>query len=228
MRFVFKLMAVFWGAFVESVCYTDYIQYKNAHDEYATFQNNKFSVYSKSEFKNKFMGLKTHKQKLTKMYYERYDENTPPSIDWTKLGAVTNVKDRGECGSCWAFSATGDMEGTAFTKFGVKRNLSEQQLVDCVTADQKCQGGLPSDAFEYVIHNGIQKESEYKYTGESDTCRFKKDIEVFKIDSWVTLSTNESLIASYVAKNGPVSIGINADLFQFYQRDHNKCDRMYW
>ena len=190
----------------------------NISDNFAVYGCNKFGNLTKDAFKKTYLGLKENIGWDFKIHTEKYKESTPSHIDWTKLGAVTPVKNQLECGSCWAFSATGDMEGTAFIKFGVSRNLSEQQLVDCVSQDFQCQGGLPSDAFEYTIQNGIQSESEYKYTGTSDKCKFKKDIEVFKIDSWIRLPSNESLIESYVAKNGPVSIGINADLFQFYQK----------
>lgn len=220
MAFIIKVFCVLSVSFAAAFqCTNDTtIGNLNLYDNFAKYSKNKFCNYSKQEFQNTFLGLNVRTKSRGPMHYEKYDPTTPVQIDWSSLGAVTKVKDQGNCGSCWAFSTTGDMEGTAFTHFGVKRNLSEQNLVDCVAADYQCQGGLPSDAFDYVIRNGIQQESEYKYTAKSDMCKYKKDLQVFKIDSWVQLPENETLIASYVFKNGPVSIGINADLMQFYSQ----------
>ena len=220
MKFLLKFLAtIFITVTMGYQCSYDKDLYKlNLYDNYAEYSKNKFCNYSKQEFRKTFLGLSAKPISTHNLFYGGYDPTTPIQIDWSKTGAVTGVKDQGACGSCWAFSATGDMEGTAFTKFGVKRNLSEQNLVDCVVGDFACQGGLPSDAFDYVIQNGIQSEFEYKYTAESDICKYNKDISVFKIDSWVHLPENETLLASYVYQNGPVSIGINANLMQFYDR----------
>ncbi|XP_053743205.1 cathepsin K [Synchiropus splendidus] len=146
----------------------------------------------------------------------------PKSLDYRKKGLVTAVKDQGSCGSCWAFSSAGALEGQLAKTTGQLRNLSPQNLVDCVTENSGCGGGYMTKAFAYVRDNqGIDSEEAYPYVGQEQSCLFSTsgvaaDCKGFRE---VPLG-DEHALAVALYKAGPVSIGIDASQssFQFYQR----------
>lgn len=141
-------------------------------------------------------------------------------VDWREKGFVTPIKDQGQCGSCWTFSATGSMEGQHKNRTGKLVSLSEQNLLDCVHPfTDGCNGGQMDDAFEYVISNGIMGESDYPYKAKDGSCVFDDASVVANMKNYVDVAYgSESALQQAVSEVGPISIGIDAShmSFQFY------------
>lgn len=195
------------------------IDWLNSLNDGATYAVNEFADMTEDEFRSSHLGLVYNASALdhAPLAAELDVSAAPDSVDWVSKGAVTPVKNQGQCGSCWSFSATGDMEGAHFLATKKLVSLSEEQFVDCDKVDHGCQGGLPSNAYDYAIKaGGVDSESSYAYRGVGGTCKFSKSNVVAKIASWEKVSTDEDQIAAYVATNGPVSIGINAGPMQMY------------
>ncbi|KAK6238368.1 hypothetical protein QUC31_003837 [Theobroma cacao] len=146
----------------------------------------------------------------------------PSSMDWRKKGAVTPIKDQGQCGCCWAFSAVAAMEGITKLTNGKLISLSEQELVDCDTKgeDQGCQGGLMDDAFEFIEKNqGLTTEAIYPYKGVDGTCNTNKEANhATKINGQEDVPANSEAALLKAVANQPVSVAIDAGGFgfQFY------------
>lgn len=154
----------------------------------------------------------------------------PESIDWTKLGAVTPVKDQGQCGSCWSFSTTGALEGAFSIKTGVLQSFSEQQLVDCDNfknggKDHGCKGGLMDNAFSWISKNGgLCTESDYPYvsgsTKKEGECLTKCSlVKGSEVKSFVDVEpSNDNAFVTALSKR-PLAVAIEADQreFQLYK-----------
>jgi len=151
----------------------------------------------------------------------------PTEIDWSTKGAVTPVKNQGQCGSCWSFSATGSLEGAWQIASGNLVSISEQQLVDCSKpqGDQGCQGGLMDDAFEYMEKNAMCTEASYPYAAKNGKC--KKGLKKCKVGipkgsvvGYKDVATDDENAMMEAVSKGPVSVAIEADqrVFQMYRK----------
>lgn len=140
----------------------------------------------------------------------------PESVDWTESpGRVSQVKNQGLCGSCWAFAAVGALEGQELVRnVSIESlvELSEQNLLDCVTKDTGCDGGHFGDAFDYVRDaSGVESELKYPYEMKQGKCRFQKELAVIANKGQATLPMgDEESLKKVVAKYGPVAVSISA------------------
>ncbi|KAF6156447.1 hypothetical protein GIB67_001490 [Kingdonia uniflora] len=185
---------------------------------------NKFADQTIEEFKAARNGYKPSLTKSTIPPTFKYENVTavPSSMDWRKKGAVTPVKDQGQCGCCWAFSAVAAMEGITQLKTGKLVSLSEQELVDCDVEgeDQGCNGGLMDDAFTFIQQNkGLATEVTYPYAGVDNTCNAKKAAShAAKINGHEDVPVNNEKALLKAVANQPISVAIDASgsAFQFY------------
>jgi cathepsin L len=190
--------------------------------------HNKFSHMSFDEFKAYVrLGLDERIEETIANNVEKSADLTalPTSVDWTTKGAVTGVKDQGNCGSCWSFSATGALEGAYKIKYGTLISFSEQNLVSCDTIDSACNGGLMDNAFTWTKSNGgLCTESGYPYTsgstGQKGTCytTCSKNTGVApKSFTDVAKNSDSALMTALVQQPVSVAIQANQPAFQLYK-----------
>jgi len=191
------------------------IQNHNSKNHTFTLAVNQFADLTQSEFRDRLgVNLKSYQCQPYNISYL----DLPDSIDWREKGAVTSVKDQGQCGSCWTFSATGAIEGAWSISRGELLDLSEQELVDCagvLYGSHGCNGGQMDGAFKYVIKYG-QCGSNYSYTGKGGACQ--PCDPVVKISSCYDVKPNDQIALKTAVAQQPVAIAIEADTkyFQFY------------
>merc|ERR1711887_410448 len=166
-----------------------------------TMAVNHFTDMPVEEFSRRMNRYQQPKESTATATFLELDADTalPASVDWRTKGIVTPVKNQGQCGSCWAFSTTGSLEGQHARKSKTLVSLSEQQLVDCAGGqwgDYGCNGGLMDNGFRYVkAVGGLEKESDYPYQAQTLQCRFNKN--------------------KAVATIGPISVAIDASHMSF-------------
>ncbi|GMI78753.1 xylem cysteine peptidase 1 [Hibiscus trionum] len=185
---------------------------------------NEFADLTHDEFKNKYLGLKPevfkNRQSPADFTY-RDVVDLPKSVDWRKKGAVTQVKNQRNCGSCWAFSAVAAVEGINKIVTGNLTSFSEQELIDCDTSfNNGCNGGLMDYAFEFIVANdGLHKDEDYPYLMEQGTCEEKKEeMDVVTISGYCDVPENDEQSLLKALAHQPVSVAIEASGrdFQFY------------
>jgi len=193
----------------------------------ATFGVNKFADLSREEFA-KFYLMANYTRMNPRPapvapFVVKPRGPDPTNWDWQNYSpsCITPVYDQGQCGSCWAFSATETIESYyALAGNGIRR-LSMEQIVDCDTAgnDQGCNGGFPSGAYSYVQSaGGIDSYSSYPYTaggGQASSCAFQSNSVVTTVGGYNSVSGETGLYAQ-VSTNGPVSVCVDASSWQTY------------
>jgi len=178
------------------------------------------SDWTQEEYK-KLLGYKSEMKQANEVM-QLDTSNLADSVNWVTKGAVTDVKNQGQCGSCWAFSTTGSIEGADQIAGGALTPLSEQQLMDCSKAEgnQGCNGGLMDNAFKYVKKTPLETEAQYPYkakTGIFDHCK-AKEAGVGHISGFMDVKKDSVSDMMAALMLGPVSIAIEADksVFQRY------------
>lgn len=190
----------------------------------------KFFDMTPMEFQKTLLNLDlSHMQRLKVLYGENEivptyaNGKAPEAYDWRERGAVSPVKNQGMCGSCWAFSAVGNIEAQYKIKTNKTELFSEQQLVDCdKEQDQGCNGGLMDNAFAYLEKTGIMAAKDYSYKGREQKCAFDANKIAAKVTGYKFATGNsaelvdENNLKQLLFENGPFAIAINASPLQFY------------
>jgi len=196
---------------------------------------NKFSDMTPEEFKKAYLGFVPEPSivNVTRRAVRKSAVGASPSVasvDWRTKNAVTPVKDQGQCGSCWAFSATEAIESAWLVAGNPQQILAPQQIVDCDTTDSGCDGGWPTSAYAYVQGaGGIETDADYPYTsgdsGSAGTCNFVSSDVAVQITGFNYATTpctddcdsqDEVEMANNVATVGPASICVDASTWQDY------------
>jgi len=195
---------------------------RNLKSPNAVFGITKFSDLSVEEFKQ-YLGYVPKPRIEERAVFSKGEVDAPGTYDWRDKNRVTPVKDQGQCGSCWAFSATENIESIYMIKNNIGGDsmdaLSVQEIVDCDTQDKGCNGGDPPSAFAYVMSaGGLETESDYPYTATTGSCNFDQSRVKVSINNWkyATQSSDESEMVNALVNWGPLSICVDAEPWQDY------------
>jgi len=189
----------------------------------ATFTLNKFADLTPEEFKQRFNGYVPSPDNEEPELLDLPNVTAPPSFSWITQGKVTDVKNQEQCGSCWAFSATENIESVWMIAKGLTpttmKPLAPQQIVDCDKSDFGCNGGDTKTAYRYIIDaKGQDTEASYPYRAVDEACKFNPATVEATISSFKSATTtkNEQEMVDATATIAPLSICVDASSWQFY------------
>mmetsp|Transcript_42501 Transcript_42501/g.101656 ORF Transcript_42501/g.101656 Transcript_42501/m.101656 type:complete len:333 (-) Transcript_42501:131-1129(-) len=198
---------------------SDLIEMHNAGDSTYTLGHNQFSHLSFEEFQELYLSEPVPRKEGSRYVNAFENVEAADSVDWVGTGYVTDVKNQGSCGSCWAFSTTGGMEGAYYKKNGKTVSFSEQMLVSCDKrgnggSDMGCNGGLMDNAYQWIAKNGLCTEEDYPYTsagGDRGTCDSScTPVSGTKGITYTDVANSEDALAAAVAQQ-PISVAVDAD-----------------
>jgi len=193
------------------------------------FAVNKFADLTPAEFKNLFLMENLPPYEPNAEVLTALNFTAPDKFDWRTKGVCTSIKDQGQCGSCWAFSATENIESVNSIAGKGLPILGAQQMVDCDKTCYGCGGGWPYLAFQYVTQAGGQDtEASYKYTARDGTCKFNKNTIGAKINNYRSISKDEKQIQELLTTVSPFSVCVDASEWSFYSGGvvtHDQCGR---
>jgi cathepsin L len=201
----------------------DYVEKWNSQNTQTVLGLNSLADLTNEEYQKIYLGTKIDvSDSYVPVVEAEVKVDAPLAIDWRTSGAVTGVKNQGQCGSCWSFSSTGAIEGILKIKKGTLVSLSEQNLMDCSTSygNQGCNGGLMTSAFKYVAANkGIDTESSYPYTAKAGTCHYTAANSGGSITNYKTVASGSESGLVTAINSQPVSVAIDAshNSFQLYK-----------
>jgi C1A family cysteine protease len=204
----------------------DYIYSMNAMNYSFQLGVTRFADLTADEFASTHFGIAKPDKMwggLANLGTHEYDGAAlPDSVDWNSKGAVTPVKNQGQCGSCWSFSTTGAVEGAWEVATGKLVSLSEQQYVDCDTEDSGCSGGLMDTAFKFAESHDLCTEESYPYKAKRGTCQKSTctvGIPSGKVTGFKDVPADDKEALMSAVAQQPVSIAIEADksIFQLYK-----------
>lgn len=177
-----------------------------------TVGHNHFSTWTDAEYK-KLLGFRGQQAPSNVTYLDA--SNLTDAVDWRTKGAVNAVKNQGQCGSCWTFSAISAFEGHHFIKTGKLESFAEQEIVDCDTTSYGCNGGWQSHAFNYLKAHVAEHETDYPYTARDGTCRYDKSKGTSTVQTYANVPSNSVAQLKAAIAQGPTSVTIEADTYVF-------------
>lgn len=201
-----------------------FVRTRNAQNLTYTLGLNEFADMTAEEFFSRHTGLLPSSPSLDGLprlgTHEHRGHELPSEVDWEVEGKVTPAKNQGQCGACWAFSATGALEGAWAIETGDLLSLSEQQLVDCEHVDDNCKGGLMDHAFAYAMKFPVCTDSSYAYEHKFGTCRKSCGVGIPKgsVTGFMDVHDSEHSLMDALVQQ-PVSVAIEGDKrdFQLYK-----------